>query len=120
MFERLLDLRLQRSRIGFVVRIKIRADRGWNGEAGRHRQAEIGHLREVGALAAEQVAQARFALRLAVPEGVDPLAGFYRLNSRFADRSLLGGDLGDRLGRRLLQRLAGRGLRRGLGWGGWL
>ena len=78
MVERLLDLRLQCRRIGFVVRVEIGADRGRDGEAGRHRQAEIGHFGEVGALAAEQVAQARFALGLAVAERIDPLAGFYR------------------------------------------
>ena len=117
MVERLLDLRLQFRRIGFVVGVEISADRGRDGEARRHRQAEIGHLGEVGALAAEQIAQARFALGLAVAEGVDPLAGFYRLDGRLAHRRLLGSlgafcDLGDRLGRGLLQRLAGRGRRR--------
>ena len=84
MVERLFDLRLQRRRIGFVVGVEIGADRGRNREAGRHRQAEIGHFGEVGALAAEQVAQARFALGLAVAEGVDPLAGFYRLGRGLA------------------------------------
>jgi len=49
---------------------------------GGHRQAEIGHFGEVGALAAEQVAQTRFALGLAVAEGIDPLAGFYPPQSR--------------------------------------
>ena len=118
MVERLLDLRLQCGGIGFVVRIEIGADRGRNGEARRHRQAEIGHFGEVGALAAQQVAQARFALCLAVPKGIDPLAGFYRLNGRLGDRGLLGRDLGDRLGCGLLQRLAGgRGRGNGLGPG---
>ena len=89
--ERLLDLRLQFGGIGFVVRVEIGADRGRNGEARRHRQAEIGHLGEVGALAAEQVAQARLALGLAVAESVDPLAGFDRLAGRLADRRFLAG-----------------------------
>ena len=122
MIERLLDLRLQFRRIGFVVRVEIGADRGRNGEAGRHRQAEIGHLGEIGALAAEQIAQARFALGLAVAEGVDPLAGFYRLRGRLARPAafLALAAFGDRLGRSLLQRLAGRGRRRGLGPGRWL
>ena len=123
MLQRLLDLRLQRGRIGFVVGVEIGADRGRNGEAGRHRQAEIGHFGEVGALAAEQIAQARFALGLAVTEGIDPLAGFYRFHRRLA-RHRFGGsffgslleDLRDRLGRALLQGLAGRGRRGGLGW----
>ena len=115
MVQRLLDLRLQFRRIGFVVRVEIGADRGRDGEAGRHRQAEIGHFGEVGALAAEQIAQARFALGLAVAERVDPLAGFYRLAlARLAGpAAFLAGlarldGFGDRLGRSLLQRLAGR------------
>ena len=76
MVERLFDLRLQFLRIGFVVRVEIRADRGRNGEAGRHRQAEIGHLGEIGALAAQQIAQSGFALGLAVAEREHPFAGF--------------------------------------------
>ena len=91
MIQRLLDLRLQFRRIGFVVRVEIGADRGRNGEAGRHRQAEIGHFGEIGALAAEQIAQARFALGLAVAEGIDPLAGFYRFAAAgLPHRGLLG------------------------------
>ncbi len=39
-----------------LVGVVIGADLGGDGEAGRHRQAEIGHLGEVGALAAEQIA----------------------------------------------------------------
>jgi hypothetical protein len=93
MLQRLLDLSLQRSRIGFVVGVKISADRSWNREARRHRQAEIGHFGEIGALAAEQIAQAGFALGLAVAKRVDPLAGFYRFDGRLAH---------------LLRRLAGR------------
>ncbi len=76
--ERLLNLRLQFLRIGFVVGVEIGADRGRNGEARRHRQTEIGHLGEVGALAAEQVAHLRPALGLAVAERVDPFAGLGR------------------------------------------
>ncbi len=107
--ERLLDLRLQFLRIGFVVRVEIGADRGRNGEAGRHRQAEIGHLGEVGALAAEQIAHVGAAFGLAVAERVDPFAGLGRFRRR------PGGCLGHRLGRRLFQGLSGR--RRGLrGW----
>ena len=75
MLQRLLDLALQRRRIGFVMRVEIGADRGRNGEAGRHRQAEIGHLGEIGALAAQQIAQARLAFGLAVAEGEHPFAG---------------------------------------------
>ena len=109
--QRLLDLRLQRGGIGFVVGVKVSAYRGRNREAWRHRQAEIGHFGKVGALAAQQVAQAGFALGLAIAESIDPLAGLGRLGLRLAGRSLLGGGLRNRLGRRLrgkrLHRLAG-------------
>ena len=60
-------------RIGAAVVVVVGADLGRDGEAGRHRQAEIGHLGEVRALAAEEVAHRRLALGLAVAEGVDPL-----------------------------------------------
>ena len=71
--ESRLDLAFQLRRIGAVMRVVIGADLGRDREAGRHGQAEIGHLGEVGALAAEEVAHARLALGLAVAEGVDPL-----------------------------------------------
>ena len=61
-------------RIGLVVGVVVRADLGGDGEAGRHRQAEVRHLGEVRALAAEQFAHAGAALGLAAAEGVDPLA----------------------------------------------
>ena len=62
--DRLLDARrapsatcvLQLGRIAAVVVVEVGADLGRDREAGRHRQAEIAHLGEVGALAAEQVA----------------------------------------------------------------
>ena len=57
--ERSFDLRLQILRIGFAVLVEIRADLGGDGEAGRHRQAEMRHLGEAGALAAKQIAHAR-------------------------------------------------------------
>ncbi len=56
--ERRLDLGLELLRIGFAVLVEVGADLGGDGEAGRHRQAEIGHLGEVRALAAEEIAQA--------------------------------------------------------------
>ena len=73
--ERRLDLGLELLRIGFAVPVEVGADLGGDGEAGRHRQAEIGHLGEVRALAAEEIAQARRSLGLAVAEGIDPFAG---------------------------------------------
>ena len=116
MLQRLFDLRLQLLRIGFVVRVEISADRGRNGEAGRHRQAQIGHLGEIGALAAQQIAQARFALGLAVAKGEHPFAGFRSLRSGLGCDRAAGG-LRGRLGRALFDRLAGAGRRRGLGPG---
>ncbi len=127
--ERLLDLRLQFLRIGLAVLVEIRADRGREGEAGRHRQTEIGHFREIGALAAQEIAQARLAFGLAVAERIDPFSrldrrrrrlGHRRFHSSFGRR--FGGRLGRgldrgfgrRLGRALRQRLAGGGLWRRL------
>ena len=112
--ERLLNLRLQFLRIGFVVGVEVGADRGRNGEARRHRQAEIGHLGEVGALAAEQVAHLRPALGLAVTERVDPFAGLARGGGRLGRRSLHS-DLGGNLRRNRLCRSLCSGLRRRLG-----
>ncbi len=71
--EALLDLVGEFGRIGPAIRVVPGADLGGDGEAGRDRQAHIGHFGEVGALAAEQVAHARLAFGLAVAEGVDPL-----------------------------------------------
>ena len=71
--ERLLDLAFELRRIGLAVVVVIGADLGGDGEARRHRQAQIGHLGEVRPLAAEQVLHPRLALGLAVAEGIDPL-----------------------------------------------
>ena len=70
--ERGLDLPLQVRRIALAVLVEIGADLGGDGEARRHRQPEVGHLREIGPLAAEQIAHLCAALGLAVAEGVDP------------------------------------------------
>ena len=104
--QRLLDLRLQVLRVTLVVGVVVHADRGRDGEAGGHGQAEIGHLGEVGALAAEQVAQTGLALSLAAAERIDPLAGLDFLGDRLYCRL---GDHGLVLGNNRL--LAGSGLR---------
>ena len=83
--ERLLDLAAQFLRILLVVRVVVGADLGGDGEAGRHRQAEIRHLGEAGALAAEQVAHVGAAFGAAAAEGVDPFA-FGRAAAGFALR----------------------------------
>ena len=51
----------------------VSADLGGDGQAGRHRQAQIAHLRQVGALATQQIAHLGFAIGLAVAERIDPL-----------------------------------------------
>ena len=53
------DLLFEIRRIGFAVGVEIGADLGRDRKAGRHRQAEIAHLGETGALAAEQVLASR-------------------------------------------------------------
>ena len=69
-----LDLLLQIVRVLAVVRIEIGADLGGDGEAGRNRQAEVGHLVEVGALAAEKVPHFCVAVGLAAAEGINPFS----------------------------------------------
>ena len=71
--ERLLDLAFELLRIGAAVVVVIGADFRGDGEARRHRQAQIGHLGQIRPLAAEQVLHPRLALGLTVPEGIDPL-----------------------------------------------
>ena len=73
LIERPVDLRFQLRRIGLAVIVIIGAELGGDREPGRNRQPEIGHFREVGPLAAEQVLQPRIALRLAVTESIHPL-----------------------------------------------
>ena len=70
--ERGGDLFLQIGRIAVVMRVEIGADLGRDRKAGRHREAEIGHLGETRALAAEQVAHIGLALGGAATKAVDP------------------------------------------------
>ena len=121
MVQRLFDLRLQFLWIGFVVYVKIGADRRRNREAGRHRQPEIGHFGKIGAFAAQQIAQLCFAFSFAVAECEHPFTGFRGLRSRLAGHDLAGG-LRRRFGGALRQGFAGRGRRRSFGPGrhGWL
>ena len=67
------DGRLQIGGIGLVVGIILGAKLGCDREARWHRQAQIAHLRQIRALAAQQVLHVRAAFRGAVAEGVDPL-----------------------------------------------
>jgi len=72
--QRLGDLRLEGLGVGFPVGDVERAKLGRDGEAGRDRQADGGHFRQIGALAAEQVAHVGAAFVAAGAEAVDPLA----------------------------------------------
>ncbi len=76
-----LDLPLEVLRIGISIGVVVSADLGGDGEARRHRQAEIGHLGEAGALAAEQIAHLGAAFGLAVAEAVDPFGFGCRLRT---------------------------------------
>ena len=70
--ERGGDLFLQIGRIAVVMRVEIGADLGRDRKAGRHREAEIGHLGETRALAAEQIAQLAPPLGGAAAKTIDP------------------------------------------------
>ncbi len=67
------DVAAQAVRISPAVVVEIGADFRRHREAGGHREAEMGHLGEVRALAAEEVALAAGALGLAAAESVNPL-----------------------------------------------
>ena len=58
-----------------VVLIVFRAHLGGHGEAGRHGNAEAGHLGQVGALAAEQVLHVGLTVGLAATKEVDIFLG---------------------------------------------
>ena len=73
MLEGRINIGFQRLRIGLAIVIIMVADLCRDGEAGRHGQAEIGHFGEIGAFATQEILHPRFAFRLAVTEGIDPL-----------------------------------------------
>jgi hypothetical protein len=85
--ERPLNLRLQLFRIGVAVGVIVGADLGGDGETGRYREPEIGHLGEPGALATEEVAHVAPALGFTAPEGIDPLVLPWGLTRAIASRS---------------------------------
>ena len=64
-------LGLKRSWIGAFIGVKIGANLRRDGEAGRHGEADAGHLREIGALAPEEVLHGTIAIGLAGAPGVD-------------------------------------------------
>jgi len=98
--ERRIHLALELGGIGFAVGVEISADVGGDGEARRHRQAEVRHLGKPGALTAEQIFHFRAAFRLAAAERIDPFA-LGRMRLRAAARGSLA-----------LRRLARRGFAR--------
>jgi hypothetical protein len=71
--ERLAHLPLELGRVGLAMVVVIGADLGRDRESRRDGKPEVGHLGEVRALAAEQIAHAGLALGLTVAEGVHPL-----------------------------------------------
>ena len=68
-----LDLRLQLGGILTAMSIKGRTHFGSDGKTGGNRQAQIGHFRQIGTLATEQIFHARRTLSLAVTKCIDPL-----------------------------------------------
>ena len=54
------------------MRGEIGADFRGDGEAGRHRQAQIAHFGQVRALAAEQILHLRAAFRRTAAKGINP------------------------------------------------
>ena len=67
-----VHLILQIGGIGFAILVVVGAKFGADREARRYRNAETGHLGEVGALAAEQVLHLRATFGLAASERVNP------------------------------------------------
>ena len=109
--ERLFDLRVQLRRVRLLVVVEIGADFRGDREAGGHRQADAGHFREVGALAAEERFHGAVAVRAAVAEIINVFA--LRGLDRRRGRRLHGGRLlrGGATGGSGLERRAGFHLR---------
>src|SRR3546814_4307448 len=73
---------------GLALVVIARAHLGGDGEAGRHRQADTRHLREIRALAAEQVPVACAAIRNAAAEAVTILSP-YLPSTRLVRRTIV-------------------------------
>src|SRR5713226_10452465 len=69
MFRHLL---LEFRRISLVVLVEVAAGFGGDGETCRHRQPDLGHLRQARSLSAEQVAPRAVALRFTCAKKIDP------------------------------------------------
>jgi hypothetical protein len=72
-----VDLRVDFLRQGFAVLVEPGADLRGDGEAGRHRQPDAGHFREVRALAAEERLHLAVAVAAAVAEEINQLCPFW-------------------------------------------
>ena len=71
--QRRLHLGVQVGRIGLSLGVIVDARLGGDRETGRHRQAQRGHLRQIGALAAEQILHRSVAVGGPAAETVHPL-----------------------------------------------
>src|SRR5260370_6540047 len=76
----------QLGRIGALGVVEMGANLGGDGEARRHRQPEIAHLGQPGALAAEQLAHVAAPLRGAAAKAVDPFRSVARPAGRHGAR----------------------------------
>jgi hypothetical protein len=81
-------LGLKHGRVGLLVGVEVGADFGGDGESRRHRQADAGHFREVGAFAAQQGLHRPVAVGFAVAPGVDVFQALGR--GRFLGRFFRG------------------------------
>jgi len=88
-----LDLGLEHGRIGALVGVIIGANLGGDGESRRHGQADAGHFREVGSLAAEQRLHAAVAVGFAGTPGVN-VFGCFGCGCFLGSRGFLGCGLG--------------------------
>jgi hypothetical protein len=70
--ERLFDFYFQVRRISFIVIEKPAADLSRDCKSWRHVKPKTAHLREIGALATEQILHAGVAVRFPAAEGVNP------------------------------------------------
>ncbi len=73
LLEGLLHRPLEAGGVLASVLLKVGADLGGDGEASRHRNAQVGHLGQVGSLAAQELLHVGGTLRLAGPKEIDVL-----------------------------------------------
>src|SRR5581483_11587181 len=86
----LIDKLLELGRVAALVVVVVGADVGADREAGRYGQADLGHLRQIGPLAAEQVFHAGVAVGAVGSERVDVFLAALRARLFTVLRGLLG------------------------------